>query len=202
MDSVFVFRGNANNPLNVFEELDGPTAIDAFNIDYFAILDQKNHRMIYRKRLDQRIIGEEGSGIGQLNFPTNFELLNESKAYILDAGNKRVQVFDVSTGKALFEFGKAENFDWVTGITIDDTRVFVSDLNKGVIYVYDHDGDYIDQINELINNPSEIEMNEGHLYIANQNGPEIIILKEVVQKESEESIERKAQTNGRSSGDS
>jgi len=183
-DSIYIFRGRANNQLEVFEELDGPTAVFAFRIDHYAILDQKNNRLLYKNGPTEKIVGSKGHGKGELDMPTNFELVEGTKAYVLDAGNKRVQVFNLKTGEALFDFGQEQNFQHISGITSDVNRIFVSDAEKGVIYIYDKEGNYLDQITELINNPSDIEMNAGYLYIANQNGPEIIILKEVIEAEN------------------
>lgn len=172
---VNIFRGNEIYPLECYTDLAGPTAVMAFTISHYMMLDKDNSRLVYKRDDIERFIGKRGSGKGELLNPTNFEAIDSTKFYILDNGNKRVQVFD-DFGESLFEFGKEQNFQNITGITSDEKRIFVSDFDKGVIYVYSHDGNYLGLIDEHINNPSDLDMKGNVLFIANQNGPEIVML--------------------------
>jgi len=154
-----------------------PSYEDKEVIDHYMMLDKDNSRLVYKRGEIERFIGKKGSGKGELLHPTNFEVIDSTKFYILDNGNNRVQVFD-DFGESLFEFGQEQNFQNVTGITSDATRIFISDFDKGVIYVYSHSGKYLGLIDQHINNPSDLDIKGNVLYIANQNGPEIILLAE------------------------
>lgn len=177
-NKILVFRGDELYPLETFDKLSRPTAVMAYSISHYLVLDRGNSSILYKNGDEELIIGQKGKGKADMMNPENFEVVDSTKIYVLDSGNKRVQVYDTA-GEALFNFGQKQKFNRVTGITSDETRIFVSDFEKGLIYIYDHDGNYLGDITEHMNNPSDIHMKGGTLYIANQNGPEVILLKEI-----------------------
>lgn len=177
---VNMFRGDDKDirPLPSWAKLEGPIAVMGYRIDHYVILDQIQACLFLKRGERELKIGAEGSGVGELKMPTNFEVVDTSTFYVLDNGNKRVQVFN-EDGQALFNFGQEQNFENVTGITSDDSRIFVSDFDKGMIYVYDHKGKFLGEINGFFNNPSDLDKKDNVLYVANQNGPEIVLISEV-----------------------
>lgn len=171
--TIYVFRGKELYPLESFTELEGPVAVDAFSINHYMMLDQIKGQFIYKNEEVERIIGK-----GVLSNPTNFIIHEMSTFYILDNGNKLVRVFN-DKGDELFSFGQEQSFDNITGITSDETRIFVSDFDKGTIYVYDFDGQYLGALTENINSPIDLEIRDGILYVANQNGSDLVSISEL-----------------------
>jgi len=169
---VYVFRGNDLYPLETFTDLAGPVAAHAYSLRHYMMLDQVKAQLIFKKEGIENVIGG-----GILEDPINFEVVDTSTFYILDNGNKSVHVFN-ENGDQLFNFGQDQNFENATGITSDSNRIFVSDFDKAVIYIYTHQGVYLGKIDEHINNPSDLDWKDNVLYIANQNGPEIVLLRE------------------------
>jgi len=174
---IYVFRGKEIYPLEIFTEMEDPIAIMAYSISHYMVLDKETSQIYYRKDDVQKIIGSKGSGKGQMLNPENFEVVDREKIYVLDTGNKRVLVFDVD-GEVILEFGKEQNFGKATGITSDVNRIFISDYDKKVIYVYGHDGKFYGEIKDGFNTPSDLSFKDGRLYIANQDGPTAVFLKE------------------------
>ena len=175
--SVNVFRGSEIYPLECFFDLEGPMAVMAYKIDHYMVLDREAAQLVYKRGEIERLIGDGSKG-SKLIDPVNFEAVDSTQFYIIDNGSKSVKVFD-DFGEQLLEFGKDQNFQKPTGITSDENRIFISDFDKGVIYIYDYDGNFLGTINQFIDNPADLDIKGKILYVANQNGPAIVLLSEI-----------------------
>jgi len=81
-------------------------------------------------------IGGPGRDLGQMDQPHDVAVVGD-RAYVTDAGNRRVQVFDASTGRfvaAWPDLGRP----W--GIAAGGDRVYVSDSESGRVAVLDRAG--------------------------------------------------------------
>jgi DNA-binding beta-propeller fold protein YncE len=94
----------------------------------------------------QQTFSEYGSGHGQ-NIRAEFMSVYQGRLYMADAGNHRVDVFDLS-GKFLFDFGafgtapgQLNNPEAAKVNSIGE--VFVADLKNNRIQVFDADGNFL-----------------------------------------------------------
>ena len=83
-------------------------------------------------------IGSEGSGDGQLRFPTGLAIDKFNRLIVCDAENRRLQLFTLD-GK--FVAKVAEGFfdhnNHLVGCVVSNTgHLFVTDFNKQCIYVF------------------------------------------------------------------
>jgi DNA-binding beta-propeller fold protein YncE len=88
-----------------------------------------------------RIIGSQGTGDGQLNYPLDVAIGTNGNVYVLDSGNNRIQVFS-PTGEYISKFG--EGLLWAPhGIAIDKSGyVYVADTFNHVIRKFAANGTY------------------------------------------------------------
>jgi len=153
LDQIRIFEGDSDGILQLNDTLDAPAGL-SINGTELAIADFYNHSILhlYNGRLNR--IGEQGSHVGELNYPTDVQLFNNS-IYVADAYNNRVQVFDRS-GKSIAIIGELDEMDAATGIFVDQYGVFVTDYENGRVLNYGHDGQLHEIITEGIKKPSDI----------------------------------------------
>jgi len=113
---------------------------------------------------------------GQFKKPMSVTVVN-SKVYVTDTDNRRVQVFDTN-GKFLFRFGKEGKdkgqFQFPYGIAADGTgNVYVADMWAGNIQVFTEDGKFVKYFpdeksaaNETVGSPASLYYLNGRLYEA------------------------------------
>ena len=132
------------------------TATPAGNSDHAlgTAVDDKNIYMAYQHEgfvvVFDRVTGLETNtiGFGVLNEPTGIAV-DDQRLYAVDDGNDRVAIFDKTsgnfvgqlgggygTGPGEFDFGDDYD-DFLNGIAVDDTRVYVSDTYNSRIQVFD-----------------------------------------------------------------
>ncbi len=129
------------------DELGNPAglAIDAAT-NRLYVANAKLHRIkVYDTNDGQFIfdIGDRGTDVGQLNFPTNLFIRN-GKLYVTDTGNFRVQLLDLD-GKYLKSFGKIGdgfgNFARPKGVAADsEGHVYVTDAAFDNFQIFDDQG--------------------------------------------------------------
>jgi Mg-chelatase subunit ChlD/DNA-binding beta-propeller fold protein YncE len=83
-----------------------------------------------------RRFGKPGSQPGELMQPSDIAVA-DGRAYVVDAGNERVQVFDTTTGRFLAVW---DGLGRPGGIATDGQRIFVSDLQAPRITLLDRAG--------------------------------------------------------------
>jgi hypothetical protein len=122
--------------------------------DILYFLEMGNHRIVSvenGKIVNQ--IGRIGNGKGELYYPKDFFIHKNSIYYVLDRGNKRIQIVD-SEGKYIGGFPDISK-SW--GFCVNSTgEVLLGQpkLNK-LVSVYNPNGEKLLEFGELIN-PSEI----------------------------------------------
>ena len=85
-------------------------------------------------------IAKKGTAAGQVTTPRGIALGPAEKVYVVDSGNKRVQVFD-KNGTYLRSIGDAVIFTSPWGVAVDGAgQVFVSDSSQHRIHVFDAAG--------------------------------------------------------------
>ena len=181
-DSIYVFRGSYLYSMHSFDPLNQPTGIEAFAKENYFMVDQGNHRVLYKYGHEfDLVVGGKGKAEGQFNYPSNI-LFWGIHFYVVDSGNKRVQVFS-ELGDFLFSFGEKEELIWPTGITHNDDNIFISDMPSRRILVYDKKGNLVETIRKEKFQPSDISFFEKRLYIADQRKNRVMVLHQEQAKE-------------------
>ena len=83
-------------------------------------------------------IGSEGSGDGQLGFPTDLAIDKYNRLIVCDAGNRRLQLFTLD-GKFVAKLAEGffDHNNHLVGCAVSNTgNLFVTDFNKHCIYVF------------------------------------------------------------------
>jgi len=107
-DQIRIFEGDSDGILELRDTIDAPAGLSISGTE-LAIADFYNHSILhlYNNKLNR--IGEQGSHVGQLNYPTDVQIFNNA-IYVADAYNNRVQVFD-RTGKSIAIIGELEEMN-------------------------------------------------------------------------------------------
>ena len=119
--------------IQVVEVLDD----DGYIVDeVIYVADTRNHRVVKLSRDGEilSIIGESGSGSGQLDTPLDVHVNSRGYLFVTEAGNRRVQKFDRS-GNTVMQFG---DFDAPVGLVMDPTEeiLYVSDTKENRVEAY------------------------------------------------------------------
>jgi DNA-binding beta-propeller fold protein YncE len=107
---------------------------------------------------------EYGSGPGQ-NMKSEFMDIRDGKLYMPDAGNHRVNVFDL-TGKPLFDFGgpgtSKGRFNTPEAAKFSsEGKLYVSDLRNNRIQVFEPDGKFLFSFGTTGEGPGELKSPAG-----------------------------------------
>ncbi len=186
-------------------QLCSPVGLAVSKDNNLYVADTGNHRiqvfslkgLILRDiwgAVDDKGIPVEGSGDGQFNQPTDIDIDNRGNVYVVDKGNKRVQIFS-RKGKFLLKFGEegeAEGkFFYPTHITIDnENRLYIIDEKKKYVQIFDNNGKYLGKIDGpqdiagVFTPLAIVADNEGNIYIGEKS--ERRIYKYVCDKRPEE----------------
>ena len=84
--------------------------------------------------------GSKGGGTGQFEFPQGVAVDGFGNVYVADAGNNRVQIFNVD-GRFLLQLGSKGNddgqFEFPGAIAVDSIgKVYVADTNNHRVQVF------------------------------------------------------------------
>ena len=85
----------------------------------------------------KRTLGGVGQGLGQINYPADVAILNEL-AYVVEAGNHRVQIFD-DLGRSIGVMGE-EVLNYPSGIITTTDEILVSDSRNARIVGFNTSG--------------------------------------------------------------
>ena len=118
------------------------------------------------------VIGCHGNKNGQFNYPMGLTFNNNKLLYVVDKGNRRVQVFNKDDTFA-FSFGRRGNnpgqFQLPIRISIDpDSNVLVTDYDANGIHIFTHGGQFIQKINS--NRPIAITISPTGYLITSHDG--------------------------------
>ena len=120
----------------------GKISVDNTNDSYLPVVQYTG------KVIPVVSVGTQGNGRGEFYNP--FGVVVEHKSdyiYVADLSNNRVQVFDREV-KYLFEFG-SDKMKSPLCIVIYKDRVFVTQYIGGCLLVYDLNGKFIQQVQEV-----------------------------------------------------
>ncbi len=130
--------GQLDKPEGIAVDKDGNIFIADYNTGYVKKYDKSFKWLL--------TFSEYGTAKGQ-NQKSEFMDIHEDKLYMPEAGNHRVNVFDLN-GKFLFDFGgkgtetgKMDNPE--ASKFASDGRLFVADLKNDRIQVFDKDGKFL-----------------------------------------------------------
>ena len=124
-------------------------------------------------------LGVRGSGLGELNFPTNLALGPDGTLYISDSMNFRIQIFSPE-GEALGAFGQIGDglgqLSRPKGIGIDsDGHIYVVDASFNNFQIFDKEGQLLLFVGGAGIGPGEFQLPAGmfidaqdRIYIADQ----------------------------------
>lgn len=136
---------------------------------YLWVADTGNNRVVKFDLKGNFVmnVGRAGSGNGEFKEPcevaVDFYKEQGNKLYVLDRGNKRVQVF-TSKGQFVKAFPLKE-LNTPSSMTVDlDGNVWVSDIALNKIFKYDNNGKYLLTISNAIN-PREVKRTVVRVYI-------------------------------------
>ena len=111
-----------------------------------AIFDKRTnvtskHQIDYsHKNIAQKVIGKKGSGEGEFLTPLRMHICEGHHLYVVDSDNKRIQVFDVESGKYLLQFGRS-HFTQPSGVVTLGKYCYVTDRTLNKIFKFEI-GDY------------------------------------------------------------
>lgn len=118
---------------------------------YFAV-DAGNHRLLHLK-VDGSLIwqrGDFGAGEGQLNRPIALAIDEANRLYVLEAGNRRISVFDASGDFiALWPAPTEPARAWLEPVDIAASRggaVYLLDRARGQVLRYSSQGEILGSI--------------------------------------------------------
>jgi len=111
------------------------------------VVDTHGHKIVVFSEKDGSLLytfGGNGSGEGELNYPTNIFIDRQGLLYVTDSMNFRVQIFD-RTGRFISMFGKhgdgSGDFSKPRGIAVDsDGHIYVADALFDAVQIFDREG--------------------------------------------------------------
>ncbi len=127
---------------------------------------------------------------GQLKKPMGVTVAN-SRIYVTDTSNQRVQVFDYS-GKALFKFGQggsgAGQFQFPYGIAVDSNNIiYVADMWANNIQQFTSDGKFVKYFaKKEVGKPTGLFIANGKLYEADLKSNSIKVFDLATEKKVQE----------------
>lgn len=156
------------------EKFDDPYGIVNYGKNMY-VCDLNNHRIQIRNTEGKFIssFGRLGTHNGEFNSPTNLFVRN-SRLYISDYGNKRIQVFSLPKIDFLYTF---ECSDHCFGIAIYKSKIYVSVCHQTCIHVYTLKGKFIGNFghSEKINSRENICIGNDLVYVSDYSNHRIVI---------------------------
>ncbi len=116
----------------------------------FSVSDKKNHIKLWNG--PDITISSEGAGAGQISKASAIFVTLDSRIYVADTGNHRVQIFNYD-GSLNYEFGKFGNkpgqFNAPQGISVNSKgMIFVADTLNNRVQIFNQDGIYLNELNQ------------------------------------------------------
>ncbi|MEL6388785.1 MAG: hypothetical protein AAFQ02_01380 [Bacteroidota bacterium] len=168
-DEVFVV-GDSTHSLNIEYDMDAPAGVDVYK-GYIAIADFYNHRILLRNpNQNWNTIGgpEKGKADGMFDYPTDVQIVGD-RLYVADAYNHRGQVFTLD-GEHLLTFGSDQEMNAATGIFVSDDQIVLTDFENDRVIVFDHNGAFVQLLDQGFLKPTEVFMHLDTMYVANYQG--------------------------------
>ncbi len=139
----------------------------------FCLADYGRNRIIVQQGDRAYSFGKKGSAHGELDHPTDVAL-RDGLLYAADAGNKRIQVFDLA-GKSIKMIGEAEKISHLSSVFVDNNFVFAAAFNKGNVFIYNIDGKLEQVLSDNIEKPTGLYSTDKYLYVSNYANSTVVI---------------------------
>ncbi|MBN2659543.1 MAG: tetratricopeptide repeat protein [Spirochaetales bacterium] len=154
-----------DHPFDIFPLRDGRFLLSEFTGNSVSLCGAGGSRILK--------IGDKGIGEGQLLGPQYLASDEKKYFYVTDAGNRKIVKYDFE-GNFVLEIGKTVNgfpgFQWLTGIVLDNEKIYAADSVAGSIYVFDDSGNYLETLVEgKLDRPEGLSLYNNDLLIA--DGP-------------------------------
>ena len=124
--------GGLGRPWGISFSRDGIWAVTDYSNSFVYIYDNKDELV--------KMIGSPGEKEDQFECPFGVAFDNNNNLYVVDGGNSRIQKFNL-LGNFLCQFG-GEKLRNARGITVHDSKVYVTDKANRCITVFNTDGQY------------------------------------------------------------
>lgn len=159
------FYKNERIIISLKDSLDAPAGADIMGNE-IAIADFYNNKVHYAGSDNKWVsFGRKGEANGEFYYPTDVQITQDA-LWVADAYNNRLQKF-TKTGEHLLTIGEAQNMNAATGIYVSEKQVLATDFENNRVLIFDLNGEFIQELKEEINKPTDILIQDGSLYIAN-----------------------------------
>ncbi len=127
-----------------------PVSLTGANGGRFMTTDIDNHGMaVWNSFLDLELVWSDfGSDKGSLDRPSKAAMLPDERIAVCELGNRRVQVFSPSGAyESFLELPGGSAYLTPRSLATDHQgNIFVADTEKGAVYIFGPDGEYIQKI--------------------------------------------------------
>lgn len=161
----------------------------------FTVSDKNNHLAIWGEK--NLIVSGQGSASGELLKPSAIYVTLDSRIFVADTANHRVQIFNYD-GSLKYEFGKNGNkpgqFNSPQGIAVNGKgMIFVADTLNNRVEIFNQDGIYLNAIGQedslsdektnescqALNLPKVLAVDsKDQLYVVDERGQSVMIFDE------------------------
>ena len=140
------------------------------------IADHTSHQInvFDEKRKHIRSFGQQGSGNGQLNYPTGVAVDADGLVYVCSNGNHRIEVFRMD-GTFVKQFGVG-HLSYPSGVTVNNNQVYVADTGNHKISIFTLEGQLLRTIGSQgsgpgqFNCPSAVAISpDGDMYVSDDD---------------------------------
>ena len=167
-DEILRFRESEKEIVRTRDSLDAPAGV-AIKGAQIAIADFYNNKVHYTENSSDWItFGKEGKADGDFYYPTDVHL-TESKIWVADAYNNRLQVFD-KKGNHLKTIGEDQKMNAATGIFVSDTNAYTTDFENDRVLVFNLEGSLKQVLDTDISKPTDLIIIDEVLYVTNYKG--------------------------------
>lgn len=141
---------------------DGISAIDAAE-EMLAYTGFYNHKLYIEKGKTQITKGGEGKAKGQLYYPADIQLFNDT-IYVADTYNNRVQLFDYE-GNALQILAENDTIKEATGLYVNENQLFVTDFGGSRVLIYNHNGSRLQTLKTKGVRPADLVVVDKKMFV-------------------------------------
>ena len=178
--NVAELRANKGH-LNFPQQSGGPWGIAVAPNGHIFIADNNTHQIhvFDEQRKHIRSFGQQGSGNGQLNYPSGIDA--DGLVYVCNNGNSRIELFR-EDGTFVKQFGVGYlSFPW--GVTVNNKQVYVADSGNHRISIFTLEGQLIRTIGSRGSDPGQFEWPsavaispDGDMYVTDHNNHLVQVL--------------------------
>lgn len=171
-DVISIYTNKVRDSLKNVPNLDAPAGISKYRNE-LAIADFYNNTIHYYNGESWLKIGEKGTSIGQLNYPTDVQITNEY-IYVADAYNHRIQVFN-KKGVFIQMLGQNQSINAATGLLIDGDDIYVTDFENNRLLVFSETNEVLQIIDTELSKPTDVLIFKEKLYVLNYKSSSVSV---------------------------